>query len=328
MKLRSHQRVVTSGQEGRPPRSWPMRGTTLLYYAALLLLVGYIVYYVQYRVRYFTTPGLVATVATPVAPTREGRLREMSLSPGDPVLRGDALFVVEPGLACAPTVDGRAIDLATDIEMTRARREITAERLLAVETRMDELRGRSGLELDGTLRQERAQIERDIAQLRSERALLTAEIGVLENALAGLPPSGLARDPRCTSETVRAPFDGVVHAVLRDAFDVVAAGEPVVELQTTEPAVRVLARVDPELLPDLRVGNPVTVRFPDGTSDLGTIDTLYAATGTTNRERLEEYHLIAGDVLMEISPTEAAASARWRSRDRLYVDVTGRRGDR
>ena len=53
MRLRNRQRVVSSGAEGRAPRSLGARMTTSVYHVVLLSIVGYLVIFAASRLFYF-----------------------------------------------------------------------------------------------------------------------------------------------------------------------------------------------------------------------------------------------------------------------------------
>jgi multidrug efflux pump subunit AcrA (membrane-fusion protein) len=324
MRVRNRRSVLISGEEGRAPRPLGVRVAKWTFIAAVVAVFGYVAYWVQDRARHFRTPGLVVAAVTPVAPSRDGRVAELPFATGDAVSKGDLVLVVEPGLACAEPDTIRIVNLQLDADLARARRSVVDAQIATRERRMRELAERAGLEVDGGYRTERNQLQTELEDLRGDGYVLDTEIRGLERAIGEFSREIVSEDTRCYPDRVYAPFDGTVYEVHAAAFSVVRAGDPVISLKADAPDVRVLARVEPELVPSIFKDKSLRVVFPDGTRSLGRVDTVYAAPTAIAPLELAEYRLLDGEVVMEIVPDAAEQDAPfWRTQDRLLVQVSG-----
>lgn len=324
MKVRNRRSVLISGDEGRAPHPVGIRVAKWLFIGAVVGVLAYVAFYVQDRMRHFRTPGLVVAEVTPVAPSRDGRVAELPFSTGDAVARGDLILVVEPGIACAQPDTLRVVNLQLDADLARARRNVVDAQIATRERRMQALAERAGLEVDGGYRAERNQLETEMEDLRGDRYVLDIQIAGLDRAIAEFSQDVVSEDTRCYPDEVYAPFNGTVYEVHAAAFSVVRAGDPVLSLKADEPDVRILARVEPELVPSIFKDKSLRVTFPDGTLSVGRVDTVYAAPTAIAPLDLGEYRLLDGEVVMEIVPDPAQRDAAfWRTQDRLLVQVQG-----
>ena len=326
MKLRNRQQVVSSGQEGAPPKPWASRITSLVYYGVITGLLLYGIFFVGNRLLNFRANGLVTTRTIPIASTRDGRVAELPFGTGDTVRAGALLATVRPGLACQASDSSRIETLRMDILLDRARLEVLGEQIDGVQARAIGLESREALELDIELRSERPRLEVDIIDLEAERHLLGLEIQLKQQALRGAVPRD--PDPRCQPDLVRAPFDGTVHSVHREVYSVVNVGEPVLSLEALRPQAVVVAYADPRLLTSLFPGKAVRIEFPDGTEAIGAISAVRAASESFAQLESEEYQLVESEVLIEVIPIDPAESERWLRFQSLGVRITGRRGAR
>ena len=96
-QLRNRQSLVTSHEEGTPPPVTGMRVTQVIYYAVVLGVIAFVIYYAQDRMRFWAETGVVAAAVTPVAPSIDGRITELYVEEGQPILPDDELILVEPG---------------------------------------------------------------------------------------------------------------------------------------------------------------------------------------------------------------------------------------
>lgn len=327
-QLRNKKSVIASGGDGTTPVRWAPRVTTLFYTVILLAIVAYIVFYVQDRARFFRTSGIVATEVTPVAAARDGRVTEIIPAAGDSVRRGDHLMTVAPGVDCAPADTTRLVNMALDLRLAEARREIVANRIASREARAATLDARRALELGREFAAERARLAREIEELESDFALLGTEIAVRRRALAESSGSIVSTDTRCFPEHVLSPIDGRVHELVRAPFSVNDAGTPVLSLTGRDADVRVVAQAAEGLIKNVYRGKEVEVRFPDGSRGVGVVHEIRAAADVVDVLAIDTYQLTETEIVMVIVPRDASDSSIWREYERLPVEVRGRRGRR
>ncbi len=326
MKLRSKQRVVSTGDEGQAPPSWPARFTTGLYYLILLGVVTYGAVFLGSRLLFFRAPGLVTISTTVLAPTREGRVAELPFEVGDTVWSGSLVARIEPGLACQQSDQARLSGLRTQVRLTRGRHVLVEEEITLKRDRLDMFRRQEPLELDLELRRERVRVEGELRKLENQRRLLVIERRSHEETLRETVT--VVDDPRCLPDMVHSPLDGTVSAVYQAAFDVVNAGDPILSLRPLEAPVRIIAYMDPGILPSVFPQKRVRVRFPDGSEDDGVVRAVRAASESFAHLDVEDYRFQDSDVLAEILPADSSRARAWQRFDRLEVTVTGRRGRR
>lgn len=327
-QLRNRKSVVASGADGKAPSRWGPRATSFVYYFILIGVVVYVVFYIQDRARFFRTPGIVATEVTPVASSLDGRVLEITPAVGDSVRAGDHLFTVEPGVECAAADTTRLVNMALDLRLAEARREIVSTRIASRRERAASLDERRALELGNEFAAERSRLAREIEELESDHALLGTEIAVRRRALAESSGSIVSSDTRCLPERVASPMDGRLHEVLRETHSVNDAGTAVVSLTGRNVDVRVVAQATEGNIKNLYLGKEVRVLFPDGSEDVGVIDAVRGAADVVDMLELGSYSLPESEVVMVIVPRDSARASVWLEYDRLLVQVRGRRGRR
>lgn len=327
-QLRNKRSVVASGADGKVPVRWGPRLTSVIYSLIILLILVYVVFYVQDRVRFFRTSGIVATEVMPVASAKDGRVTEIIPSVGDTVRRGDHLMTVAPGADCAPADTTRLVNMALDLRLAEARRQIVASRIQSREERAATLDNRRALELGSEFAAERARLARELEDLDADYILLGTEIAVRRQALAESSGSIVSTDTSCYPEQVFSPIDGRVHEFVREPFSVNDAGTPVLSLTGRDVDVRVVAQVGEGLIKNLYRGKEVEVRFPDGSRGRGVVQDIRAASEVVDVLAIDTYQLEDTDVVMVIGPGSASDSAIWREYERLPIEVRGRRGRR
>jgi multidrug resistance efflux pump len=325
-QLRNRQSLVTSHEEGTPPPARGMRVTQILYYAVLVGLVAFVIYYAQDRMRFWAATGVVASAVTPVAPSIDGRILEIYVEPGQSILPDDELVLVKPGEECAPLDRSRLVGLELDARLAEVRHEVTGERIRERRMRLEGLDRLVGLELGPDLLRERDRLVAEIEDLEAEQRVLALEMGLREQFVRGVENSMVNTDTRCAPELVRAPADGVVHEILREEFGVVARGEAVLTYKAERPDIRVVASVDPELVRHLFVGKEVTLEFPDGQRSAGRVANAQVGRDVVDALDFGSYRIMDTDFVVEIVPAEPGLEASWLEYDRLYVDIRGRKG--
>ena len=326
MKLRNRQRIVTAGPEGVPPDHRGPRITAWVYYAVLLFVAGYLIFYVGGRILYFQSSGLMTTRTLLMAPTREGRVADLPYSAGDTVRVGALLARVEPGLGCPVADTTRLMALRMDTRLNRARSDILGERLDYKRARLADLSLRTGLELDMELRREKDRLALEIEDLDLQRRLLNAEVALQAQALGSASSSVAYSSPACLPDLVFAPGDGTINAVYVDEFSVVNAGDPLLSLKPLDAPIRALAYANPDVLPSLFPGKTVRIHFPDGSRGEGVIEAVHASAELFPRLDVEAYRYLPGEVVVEIRPVDAGQAEHWRRFERLPIRVTGRKG--
>lgn len=327
-QIRNRQSVVTSHEEGAPPPSPGIRVTQIIYYVVVIVLVTYIIYYAQDRLRFWNATGLVASSVTPVAPSIDGRVTRIHFDVGDAVEAGDSLLVVEPGEECAPADTTRLVNMALDVRLAQARRQIAGERITARQQRLTVLDSRVGLELGPDFARERDRIALEIEELQTEQRLASTEVAVLQQAIAETSGAIVSGDTKCFPEQVYAPSSGLVHEIRSPEFSVVGRGDPVLTLKARQPEVRIVARAEPELVGSLFRGKEIKLVFPDGGEDVGIVDDVRVAADVVDALDLGSYRLLDTELVVEIVPQDPSVGPVWLAYDRLYVELKGRRGRR
>ncbi|HEX6980974.1 MAG TPA: HlyD family efflux transporter periplasmic adaptor subunit [Alphaproteobacteria bacterium] len=230
-----------------------------------------------------TFQGYVEAPPVLVGPEEGGRLVKLAVDEGDQVAAGALVFVVDQTIYEAEVAatrarfaeaEARLADLRAqqqrpeEIDVIEARRR-RAEADLALARqeleRQRELFGR-GVSPKARLDQAEATYQRDMAALQEitrqiEAARLTArthEIAAAEAAVTAARAALEQAETRLARRTVLAPVAGVVQQVLFRPGEVVAAGQPVVTLQSPERR-RVRFFVPEPRRADLRIGASVAV---------------------------------------------------------------------
>lgn len=247
-----------------------------------------------------------------VAPTMPGRVARVLVDEGDTVRVGDTLavltqatlpFEIAAGEARLATALARVRDLeagAREPELERARAAVSAARAEAERTSRDLERMEALAEARAISRQELDVVRTAAVSAASRLDGLLDELTLLEQGarpeqvraargeVASARAAVSAALATASDLVLTAPASGVVLGRHADPGEVIAAGTPVLTVGlTTEPWVRVFVAAD--VLPQLRVGDPVSVIVPGLDRQLaGRISTINDRAEFTPRVALTE----------------------------------------
>lgn len=321
MRLRNRKSYVTTLPEGVPEKKPAMSLVRLLYFAGLAFVLLYLLFYAAQRLFYVEAAGYVAMERHLLQTDRKGTIRGLALKAGDAIRRGQPLFRIEQEV-----VDDRRDAAAW--ERLKMRREIGLKQaeLAALERgiedmaqRQQHLAGLKLLELDRDRHREFALLGRELEGERLKALGLRQELAALRGYQGGL--GGLEGYRRSVEATpFHSPFDGFVYRVEKGEHEFAREGDTVLVLEDAG-QVRIHAYFSLEDLSRLRVGKPVGLVLPDGTSLAGRIARLESASVEHPDKLSKGYQPLEALVRVEIAPAEAPARIDWRRYNQLDVQV-------
>lgn len=329
MKLRTKKSYFQNLPEGQAPvRFWP-RVFKYLYFALLISIVAGILYLFAMRVFYFKGNGYVEVEKYILSSLNSGRVVKLYKLPGENFKAGQPLAQIDLDLECRiDEPDIRPTRLAYDIKKMEGDLRVYQSQLDALgEIEMPEYILYRALEVGKpvTSDKEEEEIRQEKDQLQNKIALLTAEIRVRKWELAELKRL-LTKEKYytgCESETVFAPFEGVIDHLTRKPGEYIGGGEPLLTVISKETRVTVEAYVSWKTMKYLDRGKVLTITFPDGTKTLGIISE-FASAATQSVEKIKQNYLpVESKPWILLLPENEKDRQHWIDNDRVEVRVTG-----
>jgi multidrug resistance efflux pump len=300
------------------------RVTRLLYFAVLLSILSYVAVYAIDRSLNVNARGHVEVSRVVVASARGGRITELPAAAGSRVDAGQPIVGLELASPCAAEDDRELQRLRRQIDVDRARMAVLVERRGAKRTAARQLELYKALELDQAAARELARLEDDVEALDGDIVVLKAEIAAKTHEGAALA-SRDDRRPECEPEVLSAPRSSTVVAVLREPFEVVDRGDPIMVLAPADARVRVRAYLGTDSVSALGPGQSVTVQLPDGIETAGSVTAIESSARPFADTEYDVYQPAATEVLVWIDPRTQADAQLWRGYDRMDVQVRARR---
>jgi multidrug resistance efflux pump len=330
MKLRTKKSYFQNLPEGEAPnRFWP-RAFKFLYFLILASIIVSVCYFFVVRVLYFKGNGQVEVEKHLLSSLKSGRLIRLYKSPGEYFNAGQILATIDLEQECrVMEPDIRPTRLAYDIKKMEADlRLYRSQRNALRETEKPAILYRAleiGRPVSSAKEEEEILLEKD--RLGKKIELLAAEINVRKRELAELKTqlaSG-AYSSGCGTETVFAPFEGVVDHVTRKPSEFIGRGEPLLTVVSKNASVTIEAYVDWKVIKYLNEGETLAVTFPDGTKCQAVIAELASAATQSPERILKNYVPVESKLRILLVPENEKDSLYWINNDRVKVTVTGKR---
>ena len=331
MKLRTKKSYFQNLPEGQAPlRFWP-RVFKFLYFALLIsIAVGILCVFVM-RAVYFKGNGQVEIEKHKLSALDSGRLVKLYKLPGEYFKAGQPLAQIDLDLECRiDEPDIRPTQLAYDIKKMEADLKVYRSQLDAleeIEIQMPEGILYRALEVGAPVSSSKEEkeilLEKD--QLKKKIELLTAEIRVRKWELTELKRllSGVKTSSGCETETIFAPFEGVVDHITRKQGEFVGGGEPLLTVISKKARVTVEAYVSWKTMKYLKRGKTLTVTFPDGTKTRGII-TEFKSVASQSVELIKKNYLpVESKPWILLVPGNEKDRQHWIDNDRVEVRITG-----
>jgi len=323
MRIRNRSSYMESLPEGKAPLSPWSRLTRWLYLAILTGLVGYLAWLGISHLMYVHGEGQIEIEKTRISPLHGGRIVSLSVAEDSLVHKGQQLARIIPQSNCAERTDTHPGKLQFDIERKTGRLKLLKQRLGILPSDREQTALRRALEVDQFAIVERQRTERERDRLRQEMDELVLEVGLLRNELQLLEQTSTDRvlPAECREEVIVAPFEGRVHAVLRNLHEYVHRAETFILLRADEAPVRLEAYFDVDDRAHLQEGKLARVIFPDGNRGIGEISRIYSSAFDASERETVEYEPVATSVRVDLKPWTGNEERRWRLYDRLGVSL-------
>jgi len=321
---------MTTLPEGHAPQSAKPKITQLIYIAALIAIVAYIIYLLVQKYYYFSEIGFVEVEKITISSTRGGRITSLNHSEGAKIKKGTKLAVIKNQQHCKIEEDTRLEKLAHDIAVDRVLlNSINAQ--VAENNKAEKLLLRNDDDLYRALELERSILAKtNKAQdankaLSIEADLLRNQIRLKSARLKELSKlaSVIKMPEKCYDETLFAPFDATVYSIQRHGYEVITRSESILTLIADNAPVLIEVFLDMEYHPVVMVGDVLELEFPGAIKSSGIIESIQSSAYDSPDRKWEQYKPVAPLVRLHLKPVDEQQSKVWKSFDQMEVKVRG-----
>lgn len=315
MKLHQKKSYLVSQDEGRPAkRKWP-RVTQLIYIFFILFIFLYVIYFFFARNFYVKTDGIIEVAKQRISATHGGKISQFAFSQGDTFLAGDKLAVIAAERFCsAPATDNRPTQLAfnikdEEIDLSGLIKEYALLKRIQRQTTEANAAGagiRRALEINAPLLKDpqaenfkliEKQNEIDIKRLRI--ANLNERLRLHQNTTVSV-----AVDPRCSSETIFAPFDGYVFSTTFVENEVSNRGETIMTIVANTAPVNIEIFLKNDLFDAAQPEQSFTVTLPNGVKSDAVVSEIFSSAITQAQRKFNDYDPVIPQLKAHLVPVE------------------------
>ena len=323
MKLRNRKSYMTSLPEGKPPENFRPRITQTIYYAILILVVGYIIYLLSSRFFYFSEPGFVEVEKTIISSSRGGKILQLPVKEGQLVKHKNLLALISASKNCSSINSSKAHKLKYELALNRSRLTLLQREITSLKNYIANANLQRALETGQAKDSTVSKLNYDLIKKLNDAALLDSQI-ILQQQLK---PINLASNSslECFNESIFTPFDGYVHSVKRTTNEFTARGAPLLILISNTADVRIEVYLKNDQLPYLNIGSLVDIRFANGIATEAKIKNIYSSAYTAPEREWHNYKPADTQVLVHLKPVSVQDAALWKKYDRMEVSVRGRK---
>jgi multidrug resistance efflux pump len=330
MKLRTKKSYFQYLPEGKAPnRFWPSV-FKFLYFIALISIVFGVCYFIIVRGLFFKGNGQVEVEKYMLSSLKSGRLIRLYKSPGEHFKTGQILAEIDLDQECRVNEpDIRPTRLAYDIKIMEADLRVYQSQLNALKKiEPPDILYRAlevGTPASSAGEEKEILLEKD--RLLKKIELLAAEINVRKRELTEIEAQLALKtsSPVCATESIFAPFEGVVDHVTRKPGEFIGGGEPLLTVVSKDIQVTIEAYFDWKEIKYIDKKETLTVTFPDGTKCQGAITELASAATQSVNTLKKDYLPVESKLRILLVPENKKDSQYWINNDRVKVTVTGKR---
>lgn len=178
-----------------------------------------------------------------------------------------------------------------------------------------------GLDTGERLLLDKIRLEEQALRTAREEAALLNQYGSQLGSMAAAGGVGQPTGQR----TFLAPQDGVVTRIYLSDYEVALKGTTMMEIYQPE-GTTIKGFFAQEYADNLRQGDSVKIRFPDGTTGYGVISRLFVATAPLPPEFQKKYEPVQRDIVVSIIPKTKEDALKWKSYFKMGVTLYIKRG--
>ena len=343
-----------------PPVKKKFNWDRFLFIMAILLLTCYIVYKTYTRVALVTVNGQVLIDKMNIHFTEDVRIREIFVEEGQSIEEGDTLFsyryedrddVEGMNLNLASPTYRPSRDLSNWFlrEKMNVKRQIAMKKseiegvLLGVQIKKRELEEQKKQILLGVdVAYKIPPLLTNISELEADINVLKEEIKVLRKHLAALrvqEKKAMRADKEAFQEKQDlalqsngggenwdrdiyyiCPIDGLIGRILNSPNEVCYESENVMTVHKLD-KLKIRAYFDQESHREIKIGDEVTVQFPDGTIGRGVIHNFYISTYPLPPEFQNKHEPMERSVVADVLPLNEEEARHWTGYYKMAVKI-------
>ncbi len=325
MKLRNRKSYITSLPEGAPPQNIRPRITQIIYYAILLLVVGYILYVIGSRFFYFKAAGFVEVEKTIISASHGGRVIKLPVSEEQKIKAKELLAVIAAVKNCAPVGNGQIVKLQYELDFNRTKLSLLKRAIKDIKARLSDFNLRRALETGQSRESAGQKLKLELLKKQNTADLLESQIILQQQQLIKTKkyrPAAMVSS-ECFNENLVSPFDGTVRSVKRNLNEFAARGVPLIILTANNAKVRIETYLKNKELAYLHKGGIVDVVFADGVKSEAKITAIYSSAYDVSEREWDRP--AETQVRVHLEPLTKQDAALWRKYDRMEVTVRGRK---
>lgn len=339
MKLRNKQTYIRTTKEEFTGGKTNI--SKLIYFAVLILLTCFILFYIFSKYYYVSGSGQVVFDVTYVQPDRDIRIEKFLVKEGTFVKKGDPLIEYEtsnylynvntPGDEGRQRYDMDTFRLHRDLEEKKIEKAGLEKELELLQGQLDSINRLQSLEV--YMRKDMIPVKKRIDELRLKTDLIENEINLL-NKLTGQVHRGVSRQGAGVQSfdysgkgIIQSPSDGQVTKLYRETYEVVPKGDNIIAVHQVQNP-RIKAYFEQNDIQHIASGLRVDIEFPGGTRGCGVIDKYYPYTTLPLPEELQiKSEPVHRSLVADITPCKGD-EARWKYFYKMNVKIKVKRWKR
>jgi multidrug resistance efflux pump len=331
MKLHQRKSYLVSQDEGRPQRrKWP-RLTQILYILFILFVFLYVIYFFLARSFYVKTDGIIEVAKQRIAATHGGKIEQFTLSQGDRFKVGDKLAVIGSARFCSPPAPDMLPAKLTfnikdeEIELKGLQKEIALLQRIQAQPRQANAGIRRALELKAPLLQNPQAESIKILEKQNEIDIQRLRISNLYERLRLYKSAAVSvnNDPRCSAETLSAPFDGYVFSTTFAENEVSSRGETIMTIVADTAEVNIEIYLDNDLFDSAQPQQSFDIILPNGTTSQAVVSEIFSSAITQAEREWNDYKPVIPQLKAHLVPVDPNDIDMWKQYDRYRVNVKG-----
>ncbi len=320
MRIRNRQSVITTGDEGVPPKKTAPSITRLLYFGFLIFIISYLIYTLGMRHFSYEGRGYIEIDTLAISTPLAGRVIQLPINAGQQIKAGDLIAIIESSKVCTKKIDNRGDDLEFEIHLNRAKLKSLNEELAFKTQQIDDRVIRRALEIDKEYNRARDLAKRDIEKLKHHIIRLTREIDAQKNNYFRHKVKRAKQESSsvCEDKQIFSPISGRIHQLHINLYEVAARNGAIATLVSNDATVYIHAAFHKDELRQLMAKPVLEIILPDGSISSGKVVSTHSVTKTSKIPGAKE-----GEVIAKIIPTSDEAYAQWSEFEQLQVKVKG-----
>ncbi len=339
-----------------PPKKKKFNWDRFFFIIALVVIVIYFVNRIYGNVMFVSVNGEVVMNKVSVHFTEDIRLKHIYVEEGDPVDAGDTLFSyryedyeqMNNGMSSVSmrTRLGRPsewlirekMNAKRQIAMKKSEKEGVQAIMNIKQRELNEQEKQILLGVD--IAHKLPPLVSAIAKLDGDMAVIDEEIKVLRRHLYALRKQEKAEQKVVAQDYKNqmaagdqiynasyyyvAPINGLIGRIFISPNEICYETQSVMAIHQLE-NLKVKAYFDQESYDRIKIGDEVTVEFPDGKTGLGVINNFYVSTYPMPPEFQKKYEPVTRSIVADVIPISKSEAAHWSSYYKMGVKIYKRK---